>query len=114
LGGTFAAGRQLVTTVMPVPLENQGTPLPQSFAESASRAAVAVDDHAASQNEVQVKALTAVDAQPEEAIRRAAAAGAFDLVILGSSLHVGGSKFLGCRSAALVRAIRTPVLLVAQ
>jgi Kef-type K+ transport system membrane component KefB/nucleotide-binding universal stress UspA family protein len=267
LGGTFAAGRQLVTTVMPMPLENQGTPPPQSLAENVSRAAVAVDEHdrAAPQSseadakprlsltelvsaknavtpdemqtelakgysivftgidqpvsetaqkfagvldsliakfdgpvaitlngsrfnfasghplsilvptggtaqarlateialalakatkgtltvlhvfdpkedtdllrgrarrlgasvlvdarqlgkrsEVQVKALTAVDSRPEEAIRRAAAAGGYDLVILGSSLHVGGSKFLGRRSAALVRALRTPVLLVAQ
>jgi Kef-type K+ transport system membrane component KefB/nucleotide-binding universal stress UspA family protein len=63
---------------------------------------------------VHVDAMTAVNARPEIAIRRAASAGQYDLVVLGASLRLGDRKFLGSRSAALVHAIGTPILLIAQ
>jgi Kef-type K+ transport system membrane component KefB/nucleotide-binding universal stress UspA family protein len=63
---------------------------------------------------VPVEALTATNARPELAIRRVAASRKFDLIVLGVSLRLGERKFLGPRSAALVQAIKTPLLLIAQ
>jgi nucleotide-binding universal stress UspA family protein len=63
---------------------------------------------------VAVKGLTATNLQPEVEIRHALRGGRFDLVVLGTSLRQGESKFLGPRSAALLRTIRTPALLIAR
>jgi len=63
---------------------------------------------------VAVKGLTATNLQPEVEIRHALRGGRFDLVVLGTSLRQGETKFLGPRSAALLRTIRTPVLLIAR
>jgi nucleotide-binding universal stress UspA family protein len=63
---------------------------------------------------VRIDALTSMNSSPEIAIRRAASAGRYDLVVLGTSLHVGDKKFLSPGIEALVRAIRIPILLVAQ
>jgi nucleotide-binding universal stress UspA family protein len=63
---------------------------------------------------VQVDALTSMNSSPEIAIRRAASAGRYDLVVLGASLHVGDKKFLGPGTEALVRGIKIPIILVAQ
>ncbi len=63
---------------------------------------------------VPVKGLTATNIRPESEIRRAVRGGAFDLVVLGTSLRHGETKFLGPRTAALLRAIRTPMLLIAR
>ena len=63
---------------------------------------------------VRIDAITEVNARPEVTIRRAASAGHYDLMVLGASLRLGDRKFLGSRSAALVQAIRTPILLIAQ
>jgi nucleotide-binding universal stress UspA family protein len=63
---------------------------------------------------VPVKGLTAINLKPEVAIRRALHGGKFDLIILGTSLRRGESKFLGPRSAALLRVVRTPTLLIAR
>jgi nucleotide-binding universal stress UspA family protein len=63
---------------------------------------------------VAVKGLTATNAKREAEIRRAVRGGRFDLVVLGVSLRQGETKFLGPRTAALLRTIRTPVLLIAR
>jgi hypothetical protein len=55
-----------------------------------------------------------MNTRPEIAIRRAASGGRYDLVVLGASLRMGDKKFLGPRSAALVRAVKAPILLIAQ
>jgi nucleotide-binding universal stress UspA family protein len=61
---------------------------------------------------VQVAAVTAVDARPERAIRRVAARGRYDLIVVGAALRGGQRKFLGPRSATLVRDITIPMLLI--
>lgn len=63
---------------------------------------------------VLVDTRTSMNARPESAIRRAASAGGYDLVVLGSSLRLGDRRFLGPGSEALVRAIQIPVLLIAR
>ena len=63
---------------------------------------------------VVVQGLTATNARPEAAIRRAARAGRYDLVVIGTSLRQGNTKFLGSRSEALLRELRLPALLVAR
>ncbi len=63
---------------------------------------------------VAVKGLTATNAKREAEIRRTLRGGRFDLVVLGVSLRQGETKFLGPRTTALLRAIRTPVLLIAR
>ncbi|SJZ90610.1 transporter, CPA2 family [Enhydrobacter aerosaccus] len=76
---------------------------------------VLVDIHrAGKRNGVPVKGLTATNVRPEVEIRRAVRGGNFDLVVLGSSLRQGETKFLGPRSAALLRTLRTPILLIAR
>jgi Kef-type K+ transport system membrane component KefB len=63
---------------------------------------------------VPVKGRTLVNAKPEVGIRRALRSGGFDLVVLGTSLRQGATKFLGPRTTALLRLVRTPVLLIAR
>ncbi len=63
---------------------------------------------------VTVKGLTATNVKPEAEIRRVLRGGRFDLVVLGTSLRAGEAKFLGPRSAALLRMVRAPVLLIAR
>ena len=52
--------------------------------------------------------------QPELEIRRTVRNGEFDLVLLTTSLRQGETKFLGPRTAALLRVLRAPVLLIAR
>jgi Kef-type K+ transport system membrane component KefB/nucleotide-binding universal stress UspA family protein len=76
---------------------------------------VLVDVHRAGRRAgVPVKGLTATNFRPEAEIRRALRGGRFDLVVLGTSLRHGETRFLGPRTAALLRATRTPVLLIAR
>ncbi len=76
---------------------------------------VLVDVHrAGKRGGVAVKGLTATNIRPESEIRRAVRGGAFDLVVLGTSLRHGETKFLGPRTAGLLRVIRTPMLLIAR
>ncbi len=63
---------------------------------------------------VHVEAATARNSRPENAIRAAATARKYDLVVVGASLRRGETRFLGSRSAALVRAMKAPTLLIAQ
>jgi nucleotide-binding universal stress UspA family protein len=63
---------------------------------------------------VRVKAITMTSARPEVAVRRVVREGRYDLVIVGTSLRQGERKLLGPRTAALLRTIRTPVLLIAR
>jgi nucleotide-binding universal stress UspA family protein len=63
---------------------------------------------------VAVKGLTCTNAQPEIEIRRTARRGGYDLVVLGTALRRGETKFLGPRTLGLVQALRTPVLLIAR
>ncbi len=65
-------------------------------------------------NDVPVRAISATDARPEEAIRHAVANGGYDLVIFGAVFRVGERKFLGPRSSAMTRAMDGPFLLIAQ
>jgi nucleotide-binding universal stress UspA family protein len=76
---------------------------------------VLVDVHRlGKQHGVSVKGLTATNVKPEAEIRRAVRGGNYDLVVLGTSMRQGETKFLGPRSAALLRVIRTPALLIAR
>jgi Kef-type K+ transport system membrane component KefB/nucleotide-binding universal stress UspA family protein len=76
---------------------------------------VLVDVHRAGKRAgVPVKGLTATNVRPEAEIRHAVRGGRFDLVVLGTSLRHGESRFLGPRTAALLRVTRTPVLLIAR
>jgi Kef-type K+ transport system membrane component KefB/nucleotide-binding universal stress UspA family protein len=76
---------------------------------------VLVDVHrAGKRGGVPVKGLTATNIRPESEIRRALRGGGFDLIVLGTSLRHGETKFLGPRTAALLRVIRTPMLLIAR
>jgi Kef-type K+ transport system membrane component KefB/nucleotide-binding universal stress UspA family protein len=76
---------------------------------------VLVDVHRAGRRAgVPVKGLTATNINPESEIRRAVRGGRFDLVVLGTSLRQGETKFLGPRTAVLLRSIRTPALLIAR
>jgi Kef-type K+ transport system membrane component KefB/nucleotide-binding universal stress UspA family protein len=63
---------------------------------------------------VAVKGLTATSPRPETEIRRVVRRGRFDLIVLGTALRHGETKFLGPRTLALVQSLRTPVLLVAR
>ena len=63
---------------------------------------------------VPVKAVTVTNSSPEGAIRRVTRSGGFGLVVIGTSLRQGGTTFLGPRSAALVRALRSQVLLIVR
>jgi len=63
---------------------------------------------------VAVKGLTATSPRPETEIRRVAQRGRYDLVVLGTSLRQGETKFLGPRMLGLVQSLRAPVLLIAR
>jgi len=63
---------------------------------------------------VPVRGLTATNSRPETVIRRSLRGGRFDLVVLGTSLRQGETKFLGPRTASLLRGIRTPALVIAR
>jgi Kef-type K+ transport system membrane component KefB/nucleotide-binding universal stress UspA family protein len=63
---------------------------------------------------VPVKGITVTHSRPEAAILRLARVGRYDLVVIGTSLRQGDAKFLGPRSAALLRALQRPTLLIAQ
>ncbi|MBS0526541.1 MAG: cation:proton antiporter [Proteobacteria bacterium] len=63
---------------------------------------------------VPVKGLTATSSQPDREIQRQLKGGRFDLVVLGTSLRQGETKFLGSRMASLLRRIRTPALVIAR
>jgi len=63
---------------------------------------------------VPVRGLTATNTKPETEIHRAVRGGRFNLVVLGTSLRQGETKFLGPRSAALLRVVHMPVLLIAR
>jgi Kef-type K+ transport system membrane component KefB/nucleotide-binding universal stress UspA family protein len=76
---------------------------------------VLVDVHRlGKQHGVPVKGLTATNVKPDMEIRRAVRGGQYDLVVFGTSFRQGETKSLGPRSAALLRAIRTPALLIAR
>jgi nucleotide-binding universal stress UspA family protein len=63
---------------------------------------------------VAVKGLTATSPRPETEIRRVAHRGRYDLIVLGTALRQGETKFLGPRTLGLVQSLRTPVLLIAR
>ena len=76
---------------------------------------VLVDIHRAGKRAgVMVKGMTATNIKPEAEIRRALRGGQFDLVVLGTSLRQGETKFLGPRTAGLLHALHTPALLIAR
>jgi nucleotide-binding universal stress UspA family protein len=63
-------------------------------------------------NDMPLKAIYVAHASAEAAIERAARAGRYDLVVVGTSLREGATKFLGPRSSALLRNLDSPTLLV--
>jgi len=63
---------------------------------------------------VEVQGVTVTNARPIAAIRRAVRVGRHDLVVIGTSLRQGDGKFLGPRAATLVRALHSPILLIAK
>ena len=66
------------------------------------------------QSGVRVEGVSVTNSRPEVEIRRATRKDGYDLVVIGTSLRRGEMKFLSPRSSALVRSLRTPVLLVAR
>ena len=63
---------------------------------------------------VPVRGITATNAKADTEIRRTLRGGRFDLVLLGTSLRQGETKFLGSRMAELLSRIRTPALVIAR
>jgi len=63
---------------------------------------------------VAVDTMTVANSRPEVEIRRAARRAHYDLIVIGTSLRQGETKFLSPRSTSLARSLRTPVLLVAR
>ena len=63
---------------------------------------------------VPVRGLTATNNHPETEIHRAAFRGQYDLVVLGTSLRQGDTKFLSSRTLSLIQKLRSPVLLIAR
>ena len=63
---------------------------------------------------VSVKGLTATNANPDLEIRRATRRHHYDLVVMGASLRRADVKFVGPRTASLLRDVRTPILLIAR
>jgi nucleotide-binding universal stress UspA family protein len=63
---------------------------------------------------VPVRGLTRVNARPELEIARFARPGSYDLLVIGTSLRKAEKKFLGPRTAALLRNVRMPVLVIAR
>ena len=64
-------------------------------------------------SDVDVKGIALTNASPETAIRQAIRSGRFDLIVLGSTLRQGRSRFLGPRSSNLIRDLPCPILLIA-
>jgi K+:H+ antiporter len=63
---------------------------------------------------VSVKGISVTNSRPEVEIRRVARTGRYDLIEVGTSLRQGETKFLSPRSSALIRSLRSPVLLIAR
>jgi Kef-type K+ transport system membrane component KefB len=63
---------------------------------------------------VTVKGLTATNDHPDREISRVLKSGVFNLVVLGTSLRQGETKFLGSRMASLLGRIQTPALVIAR
>ena len=63
-------------------------------------------------NDVPIKTTYVTHASPEAAIQRVARAGRYDLVVVGTALREGATKFLGPRSSALIRNLDPPTMLV--
>jgi len=63
---------------------------------------------------VPVKGLTATNDHPDREISRVLKGGVFNLVVLGTSLRQGETKFLGSRMASLLGRIHTPALVIAR
>jgi nucleotide-binding universal stress UspA family protein len=63
---------------------------------------------------VPVIGITLTHSRPEAAILRTVRLRRYALVVVGTSLRQAEAKFLGPRSAALLRALRIPVLLIAR
>jgi Kef-type K+ transport system membrane component KefB/nucleotide-binding universal stress UspA family protein len=68
----------------------------------------------AARSEVPSRVQTAIQSRPEFAIHRIATSAKFNLVVLGAALRVGEQKFLGPRTAALVQAVKKPLLVIVQ
>ena len=63
---------------------------------------------------VPVKGLTATNDHPDREISRVLKGAGFNLVVLGTSLRQGETKFLGSRMASLLGRIQTPALVIAR
>jgi Kef-type K+ transport system membrane component KefB/nucleotide-binding universal stress UspA family protein len=63
---------------------------------------------------VPVRGVSVVHPRPEVEIRRTARTLQHGLVVIGTSLRQGETRFLSPRSSALVRSLRVPLLLVAR
>jgi Kef-type K+ transport system membrane component KefB/nucleotide-binding universal stress UspA family protein len=63
---------------------------------------------------VPVKGLTATHARPESEINRIARAGRYDLVVLGTALRRGETKFPGPRTLSMIQSLGAPILLIAR
>jgi hypothetical protein len=87
---------------------------PPSAADHRSATGITVCRRLGKRSGVPVKGLTVTNSKREAAIQRAARAGRYNLVVVGTSLRQGEARFLGPRSSALLRALRCPVLLIAQ
>ena len=110
----LAGGSQGTLTVLHVFDPNDDTMLLRGRARRLGLSLLVDARRLGKRSGVPVKGLTETNSHPDAEIRRAARRGRHDLVVLGTSLRTGNTRFLSARSVALIEALRSPVLLVAR
>lgn len=123
-GGTLAAGLAIemalalalasngVLTVLHVFDPQDNTALLRGRARRQGLSLLTEARRLGERNGVALKTAYVIHASTEAAIQRAARAESYDLVVVGTSLREGATKFLGPRSSALLRNLDSPTLLV--
>jgi nucleotide-binding universal stress UspA family protein len=110
----LAGGSQGTLTVLHVFDPNDDTMLLRGRARRLGLSLLVDARRLGKRSGVSVKGLTETNSQPDTEIRRAARRGRHDLVVIGTSLRTGNTRFLSARSVALIEALRSPVLLIAR
>lgn len=111
---TLAGGSRGTLTVLHVFDPNDDTMLLRGRARRLGLSLLVDARRLGKRTGVPVKGVTETNSQPDAEIRRAARRGRHDLVVLGTSLRTGNTRFLSARSVALIEALRCPVLLIAR
>ena len=63
---------------------------------------------------VPVKGMTGTHSRPEREIRRIAQSGRYDLVVLGTALRRGDTRFLGPGTLTMMQSLGAPILVIAR